>query len=70
MHEFGFWENEALRPFEDLRRFLDVFQRLMPEVGVIQFRVVTAMRQQFVMRPLLDDPAVAQHDDPVSVLDG
>src|SRR5262245_40684533 len=45
--------------FEDLPRFFDVLQRLMPEVRVVQFSVMSALLQQLVVAALLDDRAIA-----------
>ena len=57
-----------------LIRFLDpvfnVLQTLVPEVGVVEIRIMPAAGQQRVMRPFFQDTAVIHDDDPVGVSDG
>jgi len=47
----------ALEPAHLLDAAFDVLQRLMPEVGIVQRRVMPAAGEQPVMAPLFDDRA-------------
>ena len=40
----------------------------MPEIGVVQLRIMAALGQQFVVRAFLDNPTMVYDDDPVSGL--
>ena len=42
----------------------------MAEIGVVQLGIVTALAQQCIMVALLDDLALTQHNNAISVLDG
>jgi hypothetical protein len=48
----------------------DVLQGLVPEIGVVQLSVVTALGHQLVVRALFNDAAMIHDDDAVGVLDG
>jgi len=48
----------------------DVFQRLVPEIGVVQFGVVAALGHQVIVGAFFDDPTVIHDDDAVGILDG
>ena len=39
----------------------------MPEIGVVQLRIMTAPGQQFAMCAFFDLPAMSDDDDPVSM---
>jgi hypothetical protein len=51
-------------------KLLDVLQRLVAEVSVVELGVVAALGHQLVVGTLLDDLAVIHHQDAVGVLDG
>ena len=48
----------------------DIGQRLVPEVGVVEQRVVAAGKHELLVGAFLEDPAVVENEDPVGVLDG
>ena len=48
---------------------LDIFERLVAEVGVVKFRIVSAAGPECAMRALFDDLSVADHNDAVGGLD-
>lgn len=46
-----------------LPNLLDIRQRLMPEVRVVQSRIMPALGHELFVAPLLDDAPFIQHDD-------
>ncbi len=48
---------------------LDIGQRLVSEIGVVELRVVATCLEQAAMVALFHDPALAHHDDAVGVFD-
>ena len=50
--------------------FFHVVQTLVPEVGIVKLRVMTALFEQLGVRTFLDDVAIPQDDDAVRALHG
>src|SRR5436853_566158 len=46
---------------------LDIFERLMAEIGIVQLGVMTSLPQQRLVRALLDDRARLHHNNAIGV---
>src|SRR5450755_41592 len=68
LHAFAFIPRRYQYRYEPFARF--IVGRLVTEVGIVQLRVVTALRHQRLVTALLDDATTIQHDDAIRVANG